>query len=56
MCGRFIRTNPRAVLVDQFGVAQFVNVDLRPRYNVAPSQIVEAIIGNGAEGRGGSVR
>ncbi len=56
MCGRFTRTSSREVLAEEFGVAQFVNVDLRPRYNIAPSQIVEAIIGNGAERRLGPMK
>jgi hypothetical protein len=33
MCGRFTRTSSREVLAQEFGVAQFVNVDLRPRYH-----------------------
>ena len=49
MCGRFIRTSPRAVLADEFGVEHFVNVDFAPRYNIAPSQSVEAIINDGTE-------
>ena len=49
MCGRFIRTSPRTVLADEFGVEHFVNVDFNPRYNIAPSQSVEAIIRDGAE-------
>ena len=51
MCGRFVRTSPREVLVEEFGVTRFVNVDLRPRYNIAPSQTVEAIVRAGAETR-----
>jgi putative SOS response-associated peptidase YedK len=49
MCGRFIRTSPRARIADEFGVEHFVNVDFKPRYNIAPSQSVEAIIRDGAE-------
>ncbi len=56
MCGRFARSSSREVLVEEFGVAQFVNVDLRPRYNIGPSQIVEAIIRDGAEKRLGPMR
>ena len=56
MCGRFTRTSSREVLVEEFGVTTFVNVDLRPRYNIAPSQIVEALIGTGAERRLGPMK
>ena len=38
MCGRFVRTSPQAVIMDEFGVEHFVNVDFTPRYNIAPSQ------------------
>ncbi len=47
MCGRFIRTSPRSVIVDEFGVEHFVNVDFAPRYNIAASQPVETIINDG---------
>ncbi|HVO25787.1 MAG TPA: SOS response-associated peptidase [Candidatus Margulisiibacteriota bacterium] len=53
MCGRFVRTSPQAVIVDEFGVEHFVNVDFRPRYNIAPSQQVETIINDGTELRMG---
>ena len=56
MCGRFARTSSRDSLAAEFGVAEFVNVDLRPRYNIAPSQGVEAIIRDGAELRCGPMR
>jgi putative SOS response-associated peptidase YedK len=56
MCGRFVRTSPRAVLVDEFGVEHFVNVDFAPRYNIAPSQIVETIINDGSELRCGPMQ
>jgi putative SOS response-associated peptidase YedK len=35
--------------MDEFGVEHFVNVDFAPRYNIAPSQSVEAIINDGTE-------
>ena len=44
MCGRFTRTSQREVIAAEFGVAEFVTVDLRPRYNIAPSQTVEAVV------------
>jgi len=39
MCGRITRTSPREAIAREFGVT-----DWHPRYNVAPSQIVETII------------
>lgn len=56
MCGRISRTSPREVLADEFGVSRFINVDLRPRYNVAPSQFVETLIQVGDEKRLGPMR
>lgn len=49
MCGRIARASSREVLADEFGIARFVNVDLRPRYNIPPCETVEAIVRNGAE-------
>ena len=56
MCGRITRTSPRETIAQEFGVSRFVNVDLSPRYNVAPSQTVEAIIRVGDEKRLGPMR
>jgi putative SOS response-associated peptidase YedK len=57
MCGRFTRTSSRDVLAQEFGVEQFVNVVLHtPRYNIAPSQHVEAIIKDRTEKRCGPLR
>jgi putative SOS response-associated peptidase YedK len=56
MCGRISRTSPREAIAEEFGVSPFVNVDLRPRYNVAPSQLVEAVIRVGDEKRLGPMR
>src|SRR6185312_1836417 len=44
MCGRITRTSPREAIANEFGVTRFAEVDWHPRYNVAPSQIVETII------------
>jgi putative SOS response-associated peptidase YedK len=51
MCGRFARTSSRDVLASEFGITTFVNVDLAPRYNIAPSQPVEAVTRHGEEKR-----
>jgi putative SOS response-associated peptidase YedK len=56
MCGRIVRTSSRSALVEEFGVAHFGNVDLNPRYNIAPTQSVEAVIQDGAEKRMGPMR
>src|SRR5215470_16458956 len=57
MCGRFARTSSREDLAEEFGVTRFVNVDLSAaRYNIAPSQQVEAIVSNGPEKRLGPMR
>jgi putative SOS response-associated peptidase YedK len=45
-----------SAIADEFGVARFVNVDLRHRYNVAPSENVETIIRVGDERRLGPMR
>ena len=44
MCGRITRNSSRPMIIEEFGVLQFANVDLGPRYNIAPSQSVEAIV------------
>jgi hypothetical protein len=46
MLGRITRTSPREATTKEFDVPRFAEVDWHPRYNVAPSQIVEAIISN----------
>jgi putative SOS response-associated peptidase YedK len=56
MCGRIARTSPRDVLAQEFGISRFVNVDLRPRYNVAPSENIETIIRVSDEKRLGPMR
>lgn len=56
MCGRFTRTSPRPILAEEFGVTHSVNVDLSPRYNIAPSQTVETILRDGPEKRLGPMK
>jgi putative SOS response-associated peptidase YedK len=51
MCGRITRTSPQAAITRYFGVTRFAEVDWHPRYNVAPSQIVETIISVNGEKR-----
>jgi putative SOS response-associated peptidase YedK len=49
MSGRFARTSSRDALAAEYGVEHFVNVDLAPRYNIAPNLYVETIVNDGAE-------
>ncbi len=56
MCGRITRTSPREAIAKEFGVTRFPEVDWHPRYNVAPSQIVETIISVNGEKRLGPMR
>ena len=45
MCGRFTLKRPRRIRFDTAGDAGFI--DLLPRYNIAPSQEIVAIVENG---------
>jgi len=45
MCGRFILTVPERDLIDHFDVGGFP--DLRPRYNIAPTQQVPVVLATG---------
>ena len=56
MCGRFARYGSRQLLAKEFGIARFINVALEPRYNIAPSQPVEAVIRDRDEKRLGPMR
>jgi hypothetical protein len=56
MCSRITRTNPRAAIAREFGMMRFAEIDWRPRYNVAPSQALEAIISVEGEKRLGPMR
>jgi putative SOS response-associated peptidase YedK len=56
MCGRITRTSPREAIANEFGVTRFAEVDWHPRYNVAPSQVVETIISVTGEKRLGPMR
>jgi putative SOS response-associated peptidase YedK len=44
MCGRFSRSSPADVIVEEFGVTSSAAVDLRPRYNVCPGEDVAAVV------------
>lgn len=48
MCGRYTLTRRQQEIVERFGVEQIVlELDLEPRYNIAPSQEVPAITSEG---------
>jgi putative SOS response-associated peptidase YedK len=44
MCGRFSRSSPADVIVEELGVAFTAALDQRPRYNVCPGEDVAAIV------------
>jgi putative SOS response-associated peptidase YedK len=51
MCGRFSRASGREALADEFRGVQLGDIEFRPRYNIAPSQTVEAIVRDEGEKR-----
>jgi putative SOS response-associated peptidase YedK len=48
MCGRFVRQKEIDAIVSEFGVQQ-VSCDLKPSYNIAPTQQVAVIIQDGVK-------
>jgi len=56
MCGRFSRTSPAEAIVEQFSVTSIADVDLRPRYNLCPREMVACIAQHGGERRLGALR
>jgi putative SOS response-associated peptidase YedK len=56
MCGRYLATTDPARLAEHFHVDTVAIVDHRPRYNVAPSTEVYAVIDHHAERRLGRMR
>jgi putative SOS response-associated peptidase YedK len=56
MCGRFARTSSREVIAAELGVTRFTDLDLAPRYNIAPSQPLEVIVADGGERRLGPMK
>jgi putative SOS response-associated peptidase YedK len=51
MCGRYSLTRREAELVERFGIEQLLleSDGLRPRYNVAPTQLVPVILDQGGQ-------
>ena len=44
MCGRIIRTSPRATIEEAFNATADPTLDFRPRYNLCPSQPLIAVV------------
>ncbi|WP_139492904.1 SOS response-associated peptidase [Brevibacillus dissolubilis] len=55
MCGRFTLVTEPDKLMERFMLEQ-IGFELRPRYNIAPGQLVLAIIGNQGERRIGQLK
>ena len=56
MCGRFSRTSPAELIVEEFCVTSPADVDFRPRYNVCPGETVVAIAQHADDRRLGALR
>lgn len=56
MCGRYSLFSPRDVLQERFEFEFTGDLVWQPRYNIAPSQQVFAVIHDGAKRRGGFLR
>ncbi len=44
MCGRFLEFSPLSTLINRFGLEENDLPELKPRYNIAPSQDVLAVV------------
>lgn len=57
MCGRFTLTAPIEEIIDRFEIEAFLDEeDYTPSYNIAPSQMVLAVINNGKANRMGFLK
>lgn len=52
MCGRYVMARADSDLVATFGIEAIVGYELRPSWNVAPTQKVRIITGRGPDGAG----
>jgi putative SOS response-associated peptidase YedK len=50
MCGRFVMARTDSDLVAAFGIEDVVGDELRPSWNVAPTQKVRIVTGRGPDG------
>lgn len=55
MCGRFTLYSPLQEIVERFNVAEW-KVSFEPRYNIAPSQQVLAVVSDGEKNRMGYLK
>ncbi|WP_282200648.1 SOS response-associated peptidase family protein [Collibacillus ludicampi] len=55
MCGRFTLTVPMDSLLQRFQVEQ-IPFDYRPRYNIAPGQLITAVIAHEGKNRIGQLK
>ncbi len=56
MCGRIARTSSIHLIKEEFGVSRIVNVIPVPRFNIAPSLFIDAVVKNGDERHCGPMR
>jgi putative SOS response-associated peptidase YedK len=56
MCGRFTITTDLQILVERFNILNDLSFEYQPRYNIAPSQPVPAIINDGKANRMGLLK
>lgn len=49
MCGRFTNDAEQAAIEKEFKVGKLNKVEFAPRYNIAPSQLIDAILETGEE-------
>src|SRR3954465_13778582 len=57
MCGRFTLTTSIDEIIDRFDIQSFLNEELyAPSYNIAPSQLVLAVINDGSSNRMGFLK
>ncbi|MEW9668081.1 SOS response-associated peptidase [Ammoniphilus sp. 3BR4] len=56
MCGRFTLTVTLEELMLRFGVAEWAGTIYQPRYNIAPMQMIFAIVNDGKKNRLGQLR
>lgn len=57
MCGRFTLTATIEEIIDRFDIQSFLNEELfAPSYNIAPSQLVLAVINDGSSNRMGFLK
>lgn len=56
MCGRFSMTSPIEQIQLAFDISNLDEVDMTPRYNVAPSQQILSIVGDGKDHRAGFLK